>query len=63
MINVTIKELILSLINNLPDDVSFDDIMESIYVQQKITKGIDQLEKGEYILHDDVKEKARKWLK
>jgi len=57
------KEMVLTLINKLPDDATFDDIMESIYIQQKITKGIDQLEKGEFISHEDVKEKSKKWLK
>jgi predicted transcriptional regulator len=37
--------------------------MESIYVQQMISEGIEQLDKGEYVSHEDVKERFRKWLK
>jgi len=37
--------------------------MESIYVQQMITKGIEQLDKGEFISHEDLKERFKKWLK
>ncbi len=59
----TIKEQVIESIKKLPDDANYDDIMESIYVQQMITKGIEQLDKGEFISHEDVKEKFREWLK
>jgi len=59
----TIKEKVIESIKKLPDNANYDDIMESIYVQQMITKGIEQLDKGEYISHEDVKERFREWLK
>lgn len=59
----TIKEQVIESIKRLPDDANFDDIMESIYVQQMITKGIKQLDKGEFISHQDVKDRFREWLK
>ena len=59
----TIKEQVIKSIKKLPDDANYDDIMESIYVQQMIMKGIDQLDKGEFISHEDVKERFREWLK
>ena len=59
----TIKERVIESIKKLPDDANYDDIMESIYVQQMVTKGIEQLDKGEFISHEDVKERFRKWLK
>ncbi len=59
----TIKEKVIESIKKLPDDANYDDIMESIYVQQMIIKGIEQLDKGEFISHEDVKERFREWLK
>ncbi|MHA1376690.1 MAG: hypothetical protein ACTSR7_20605 [Promethearchaeota archaeon] len=59
----TIKEKVIESIKKLPDNANYDDIMESIYVQQMITKGIEQLDKGEFISHEDVKERFREWLK
>ncbi|MBY9005910.1 MAG: hypothetical protein KGD63_04045 [Candidatus Lokiarchaeota archaeon] len=58
-----IKEKVIESIKKLPDDVNYDDIMESIYVQQMITKGIEQLDKGESLSHEEVKERFKKWLK
>ncbi len=59
----TIKEQVIESIKNLPDDANYDDIMESIYVQQMITKGIEQLDKGEFISHEEVKKRLKEWLK
>ena len=59
----TIKEKVIESIKKLPDDVNYDDIMESIYVQQMITKGIEQLDNGESLSHEEVKERFKKWLK
>ena len=59
----TIKDQVIESIKKLPDDANYDDIMESIYVQQMITKGIEQLDKGEFISHKDVKERFKEWLK
>ena len=51
----TIKDKVIESIKKLPDDANYDDIMESIYVQQMNTKGIDQLDKREFISHENVK--------
>ena len=59
----TIKEQVIDSIKKLPDDANYDDIMESIYVHQMISKGIGQLDKGEFVSHEDVKERFREWLK
>ena len=58
----TLKEKVLETIKKLPDNVNYDDIMESIYVQQMITKGIEQLDNGDFISHEDVKERFKEWL-
>ena len=59
----TIKDRVIESIKKRPDDVNYDDIMESIYVQQMISEGIEQLDKGEYISHEDIKERFKEWLK
>ena len=59
----TIKEKVIEAIKKLPEDANYDDIMESIYVQQMITKGIAQLDNGEFISHEDVKERFKEWLR
>jgi predicted transcriptional regulator len=59
----TIKEKVINTIKKLPDNANYDDIMESIYVQQMISEGIKQLDNGEFVSHDEVKERFREWLR
>lgn len=59
----TIKERVIESIKNLPDDANYDDIMETVYVQQMIVGGLEQLDKGLYVSHEEVKEMIKEWLK
>jgi hypothetical protein len=59
---MTIKEEIIRLIRDLPDNVTIDDIINELYVRAKIEAGIKQLDKGQGIEHKAVKEKFGKWL-
>jgi hypothetical protein len=59
----SIKESVLDLIKNLPDDVNFEDILYAIYVREKIEKGLAQADEGLIISHKEVKDRMKKWLK
>ncbi len=39
-----VKESILAVIKNLPNDASYGDIMEALYINHKTNIGIEQLE-------------------
>jgi hypothetical protein len=41
---------------NLPENSSLEDIMEQLYVKQKILKGQRQLESGQFYTHEEAKE-------
>ncbi|MEX2718219.1 MAG: hypothetical protein Q6353_000645 [Candidatus Sigynarchaeum springense] len=42
----TIKQTTLHTIENLPEDVDYDDIIEDLYVQQKIEGGCSRSRMG-----------------
>ena len=58
----TDKENILQMLKDLPDDVSMDDIIEAIYVRQKIQKGLKDSEDGRVYSHEEAKTILKKWL-
>ena len=51
------------MIKNLPDDISLEDIIEAIYVRQKIEKGLKDSKEGNFYTHEEAKERLEKWLK
>lgn len=57
------KQAVISLVKKLPESSTLEDIMEHLYVKQKILKGQKQLLEGKYYTHKQAKETMKKWLK
>lgn len=51
----TIKEEARRLLDRLPDEASWDDLMYEIYVRKKIAAGLKAAEEGKLIGHEEVK--------
>ena len=58
-----IKKEVISLIKDLPDDITLDDIIYHLYVKQKLIKAKEDIAQGRTYSHDKLKKMAEKWLK
>ena len=56
------KQLVLDSIERLPDDASLDVIAERVEFLAAVRKGLDQIEHGQTIPHDEVKRQLASWL-
>lgn len=52
-----VKEEAKKLINKLPDNATWDDIMYEFYVKKKITVGLKAAEEGRVVSHEDAKKR------
>ncbi len=59
---MTEKEIVLKAVRALPDDSSIDDIADRIEFLAAVQKGLDQLDRGEGIPHDEIKKQLASWL-
>ena len=59
---MTVKETVRQIVDRMPDDAKIDDFMQALYVQAKLYKGLEQVENGEVISHEQAKERLSKWL-
>jgi predicted transcriptional regulator len=59
---MTQKQLVLNAINELPDDAPLSEIVERIEFLAAVQKGLDQLDQGAGIPHDEVKRQLASWL-
>jgi predicted transcriptional regulator len=50
-----IKEVAAKLINDLPEQATWDDLMYEIYVRQRIEEGLKAADEGQILSHDEVK--------
>ncbi|MEA3188042.1 MAG: hypothetical protein QOD99_1872, partial [Chthoniobacter sp.] len=58
---MTKKEIVLEAINELPDEASLDEIAARVGFLAAIQKGVDQLDRGEGIPHEEVKRQLATW--
>ena len=55
------KEEVRRLLDTLPDTVSYDDIQYHIYVQQKIDRGIEAANRGDFISEEEIERRIATW--
>jgi predicted transcriptional regulator len=55
-----VKEEAKKLLDNLPDEASWDDILYEMYVRKKIDEGIKAADEGKLVSHEDVKKRFLK---
>jgi predicted transcriptional regulator len=49
------KQAAKAIIDHLPEQASWDDIMYELYVKQKIEEGLADIEAGRTVPHEQVK--------
>jgi len=59
---VVAKQEAQKMIQNLPDNCTYEDIQYHLYVIEKIKKGISRAQNGEISTHKDAKQRISKWL-
>jgi len=52
----------LQKVRELPDDCSLDETADRIEFLAAVQKGLDQLERGEGIPHEEIKRQLASWL-
>ena len=55
------KEEVRRLLDTLPDDASYEDILYRIYVQQKIDRGLEASERGDFISDEEIEQRISRW--
>jgi hypothetical protein len=55
-----VKETAIEGIRTLPDMATWDDIMYFLYVNQKIEKGISDIENGNIYSHEEARDYIRR---
>ena len=59
---VTLKT-IKDQVNSMPENATIDYVIERLIYMQKIDQALIDVEKGNFFIHDEMKEYTKKWLK
>jgi len=55
------RDKAIETVKELPGEFDLDVLMERLVFVEKVEKGLNQLEKGQTISHEKLKEVAKKW--
>jgi predicted transcriptional regulator len=56
------KDEIREILDQLPDDVTLDDIQYHIYVRQKIDRGLVDVAQGRLLTEEELDRRMSRWL-
>jgi predicted transcriptional regulator len=59
---LTTKELVRRALDHLPDDVTMPEVIERLDYLYQIQLGLDELDAGRTVPHEEVKRQMAKWL-
>lgn len=57
------KEKIHNTIDNLPENVTIEQVIDELILLDKIEKGLKDVKEGNVYTTDEVRDKLGKWLK
>jgi hypothetical protein len=57
------KEQLIEAIKELPQEFDLEKFLEKVIFMEKVEKGLLQIDHGETISHEKVKELTKKWSK
>lgn len=58
----TEKDKILRAVKSLPNDAGIEEAIDQLYLLYKIDRGVQQLDAGEGIPHEEARRRFREWL-
>jgi predicted transcriptional regulator len=56
------KEEAIQLIRRLPDDTTLEEIQYHLYVQQKVRRGMQDVEEGKVYSQEEVEKRMKRWV-
>jgi hypothetical protein len=59
---MTVKELAIDTLKNLPDDATWEDVKERIEFVASIRKALQELDEGKGIPHAQIEKESSSWI-
>lgn len=56
------KDQVRAMLDNIPDDVTLEDIQYHLYVVVKITRSEERAEREGWVPHEEVERRLAKWF-
>ncbi len=57
------KQALIQALNEMPENISVDELMEKAVLLEKVEKGITQSDLNNTVSHEDARQRLSKWLR
>jgi hypothetical protein len=57
-----IKNAVIAMLQRLPDDLTYDQILDAIEVHRELESRLASLDSGSGVSHEEVERRLKKWL-
>jgi predicted transcriptional regulator len=61
--NAPAKQTALEIINSLPDDVAFNELVYQLVFRAHVEEGLRDLDEGRTVPHEEIEREFAEWLK
>ena len=61
MTETSARDRILRAVRDMPTDTTYEDVLERIYMIQKIERGRQQISEGRGVPHAEAKRQMKRW--
>jgi predicted transcriptional regulator len=58
-----VKEIMTKIIQEQPDDASYEEIMRELAFERMIERGLEDSRKGKVITNEEMEQRIRSWQK
>ena len=55
------KELVMQVTKDMPDDATIEEILEAILVKLSVMKGLKDIEDGKFTTQEDLLKEIKEW--
>ena len=62
MENISIKEKVARIAEELPPDATYEDVFERLFFLYKIEVGLNEMKSGDTIPHENIELEVKKWF-
>jgi predicted transcriptional regulator len=57
---MTTKDQVREVLEMLPEDCTFDDVMYQLYIRERVARGLKAVEEGNVLTHEEAKARIMK---
>ena len=61
MTETSVRDRVLRAVREMPPDVTYEDVLEHVYMIQKIERGRQQIADGKGVSHEEAKRRIKRW--